>query len=198
MEQKRKKMMPAVGQKLVPYDNASQEMSEREEQAVALIREELFAENNYSNLQQVISQTLFAPLRFYSTMTNKYNRTASDLQETFDCFKRILREVQKSCAYTPTLCTFLQFANMTDITFRNYLEMKNEMGDVAHSIKNFLSEQTIQGVWGGTTKEISGIFTMKAMYGFRENEQPQTNIININSQERSVEDILSEFNKISR
>lgn len=194
---RRKKEMSALKPECSPYANVTEELALREEKALALLREDLVSEG-YSNVQQMVSQELFAPLEHFAYRDTKLARNAEDMQNIFDTFRKILREVNKVCAYTPTLCTFLQFANISNLTFNAYLEMKDELGDVTNSIKNFLSEQTIQGVWGGTTKEISGIFAMKSMYGFRENEQPQTNIININSQERSVEDILSEFNKISK
>lgn len=179
---------------ICPYKTIGEELALVVEKAdVALQNPDL--EMSTTNTAQKISSEVFAPLQFYSVRQNKNARNADELREVYQLFCALVVKVQEKVAFTPTLCTFLRFANMSYVTFNHYMNQNSELGDVAQEIKNYLSEQTLQGIFGGTTKEISGIFTMKALYGFRENDQPNTQIVNINTQSRSVDEILAEFNK---
>ena len=69
----------------------------------------------------------------------------------------------------------------------------SEVGDVFKQIKDYLSENLMQNMLTGRVKEVSGIFIAKANFGMRDSEPANTNILNINSQPKDIEQILAEL-----
>ena len=155
---------------------------------------EIRVEDFSGSLQSFISNEVFTPCK-YLVERKGQELNKDDYEMGFKSFRKLLKEINKVTVYTPTPITFSQFMGVTLQTFKNHANQNNERGDVARSIMDILTENHIQNMLSDKFHPVTGVFTAKSLYGLKDNENASVNILNINASQKSVDDILAEYNK---
>lgn len=142
-----------------------------------------------------INYEIFAPPKYCVDKRNKFEyRTAEELLVVYDAYCQILKEICSKYNYTPTLNSFCNFASISRYKFYTWADENNDRGNACCMIKQNLEEGLLQGLLSGRVKETSGIFIAKALFNLRDNSAPTVMINNIQT-DKSVEEILEDFNK---
>ena len=141
-----------------------------------------------------ITTNIIRPLKYFEERRGE-RRTAEELKIAFQGFKILVSHINESCVYTPTLNTFCMYICCSTKTFRSMTYEESERGEIANEIKECIEESLLQNMLAGKTHPITSMFVAKANLGLRDNDNNNVNILNINGNSRSVDDILAEFNK---
>lgn len=144
------------------------------------------------NLQVYISNTFFQTCEYFK---NRHHQelTKEDYEIGFNAFNKVLSKLNEKTVYNATTYTFSQFMGIAERTLKKHSEQNNPRGNVVRLILDKLAENHLQTLQGDRINAVSGIFIAKAVHGLRDNENPNINILNINSSSKSVEDIMAEY-----
>lgn len=139
-----------------------------------------------------VSNTIIKPLKYFVDHC-KEDLNVNDYIKAYESFIELVQKVNEHCLYTPTLTGFCKYIYMSTYKFNALCMENSEVGDVFKQIKDYLSENLMQNMLTGRVKEVSGIFIAKANYGMRDSEPTNTNILTINTQTKSIDQILEEL-----
>lgn len=142
-----------------------------------------------------LSNCLSTPLMFGGIANTKV--TASDISMYFKCYWDCIMKANKSFNCPPTLIQFCGLLGVSTSTFANlqFNEDPNIREAVLMVKDRFVDYYTIKGL-KNELNSIMVIFTLKAQYGLRDNDPPQT-VINNNYTTQvhtDIDDIEKRFN----
>lgn len=167
-------------------------MSEWKKEAKEIIKDTDF--DMLINPTAYINGVIFKPTAYALQQKNrKEYRNSEDLMKLYDSFTEVMNELAQKTKYTPTLTTFCIFCGFTRNRFMAWCDENNDRGETCAFIKQSLEENFCQGMLNGNIKETSGIFVAKSVFGLKDGDTPQVNIMNVNTT-HSVDDILKELN----
>lgn len=141
-----------------------------------------------------ITNDILIPCKYFVSRQGSA-KTAEELAIAFNTFQEICIEANKYTVFVPTINTFAGFCCMTTRTLKNIADENNERGQIASIIIERLSDGIMQNIMTGKINPIGGIFVAKANFGMRDNEPTQMAVINVTSNNMSVDEILAELNK---
>lgn len=142
-----------------------------------------------------LSNCLSKPLYFGGIANCKVS--AADISMFFDCYWDCIMKVNKTTNCPPTLMQFCRFLGMSTKTFASY--QFNEDANIREMVlmvrDQFIDYYTVKGL-KNELNTIMVIFALKAQYGLRDNDAPQT-VINNNyttQVQTDIDDIEKRFN----
>lgn len=195
---RRKKIMPnstAIDcyEKKLPICTLEESIEQNKKLANTLLTTHNFAEDMGSTQMFIINQVI-QPLNYFKKMYG-ITKSAEDYERAFECFKDIINQINEHITFTPTVNTFCKFLNISTITFNAYARQNSDIGDVFTRISDYLGDNIMQNMLGRRIDAIPGIFICKANLGMRDSESNNVNIINVNNQTKSLDEILADFKK---
>lgn len=123
------------------------------------------------------------------------SRTALELEKAFETFKDLCIKINEKVVFSPTVNTFCNFIAISPVTFRQMCNENTDRGEVASIIKSYLEDNLMHNILNGKVSTVGGIFVAKANMGMRDNDNQQVNIVNVNAETRTLEEILENFEK---
>lgn len=194
MGRKKKALPQQLIKKPIFNGTLEESIAENIEQARELIEERDFEDAMGSN-QLFVSNKVIQPLNYFLA-TKFQSRTAEEYALAFNGFLEIINIINEKMTYTPTVNTFCRYLGISKTRFDEISSLNNETGDVCRQIKDFLAETLMQNMLGNRVGAVQGIFIAKANLGMRDTEAPKLNIVTINNEPQSLDEILENFNKI--
>lgn len=143
------------------------------------------------SVQVYISNEILVPCEYLKNRRG-LDLTAEDYAIGYQAFEKLLSEINSKIVYTPTPITFAKFMGISWNTFKIHAEQRNERGEVVKMIMDSLTENHIQNMYGDKIHAIPAVFSAKALYGLKENDNPNVTI-NVNPQAKSIDRILKEY-----
>lgn len=136
----------------------------------------------------------------YMLIRQAQNRVliAEELAYNFDTFIELCIEANKYTVFVPTINTFCSFCGISTSTLKSIANENNERGNIATMIIEKLGDGIMQNIISGKIHPIGGIFVAKANFGMRDNDAPQTAILNISNSTQSIDDIMREIKENSK
>ena len=144
------------------------------------------------NLQAHISNKFFCTCDYLKKRKGQ-ELTKEDYEIGFNAFYEILNKLNEKTIYNATTFTFSQFMGIAVDTLKKHADQNNERGNTVRFILDRLAENHLQTMQGDRINAVTGIFIAKAVHRLKDNETPNVNILNINSSQKSVEDIMLEY-----
>ena len=144
------------------------------------------------NLQAHISNKFFCTCDYLKKRKGQ-ELTKDDYEIGFNAFYEILNKLNERTVYNATTFTFAQFMGIAVDTLKKHADQNNERGNTVRFILDRLTENHLQTMQGDRINAVTGIFIAKAVHRLKDNETPNVNILNINASQKSVEDIMLEY-----
>jgi hypothetical protein len=80
-------------------------------------------------------------------------------------------------------------------TFDLHSNENNEKGEFVREILDFLSESLLQNMLSDKIPSIPAIYASKALYKLRDNDPQNVNILQLNTTEKTYEQIMEDYKK---
>ena len=176
-------------------DDFTASLQERVKESIKIVND-IDTDEFQGSLPSHIVINVFKPCDYLKNRRNKeYND--EDYRVGFECFMQILEKLNKVVSFTPTPITFAQFMGITKQTFKLHAEEQTDRGAEARRIWDILTEIHTQNMYANAINPVVGIFTGKALLGLRDNENPNINIMNVTTTQKSVDDIINDYKNIT-
>lgn len=174
----------------------NKELDDIKETAIEIIEDYDF-DTSIGSGSAYLANKLFKPCKYFLNRKGR-PREAEELAMAFDAFSEICIEANKYTVFAPTINTFCSFCNITTKTLKNMANENTDRGEIATMIIERLGDNIMQNILSGKVHPIGGIFIAKANFGMRDNDPPQTAIVNIQNTPQSVDEILKEIKEITK
>lgn len=170
VEQQKKEMLVKAGEKSI-LEEYKKELPQKLETRLNEIAEQLSVKEEVQGLSTIEINEILRP---HNLIGQPLKYTAEELNIVFEYYRQAIVKINKKVKYPPSKGSFCAFADISTVTYNNYLRSPDEsIQEVILRINDYLVDNMLTSAQVGDIKEITSIYRSKAEFGMAEAVAPQ-------------------------